>query len=217
MNDRALIRKIEIMVEYILQLLIDYKYWIVIGGALIEGEIVLLIAGMAAYHGHLSLYMVMLISFLGAIFHDHTLFFVGKYFGKRLFTRFPKIRKKSDRVFRLFHKYQNIFILGFRFVYGIRTITPIIIGTSDISPKVYSILTLIAGVIWAIIISYLGYAFAAVIEEVIEYFQRYQKYLAMGIGVFIVLLWGGYQVKKFYQRGKEEKPSDALDEKKCDL
>lgn len=184
------------MVDYLLNLLIEYKYWIVIGGALIEGEIVLLIAGMAAFHGYLSINWVIIISFLGAIFHDHMLFFVGKGMGAKLFKKFPKVRRKSDKVFRLFHKYQNVFILGFRFVYGIRTITPIIIGSTQISAKRYSLLTIIAGVVWAVVVSLLGYGFAAIISEVIESFQRYQKYLAMGLGVGVVIWWGIYQVRK---------------------
>lgn len=177
------------MIDYLLQLLIEYKYWIVVAGALLEGEVVLLIAGMAAYHGHLNLYMVMLISFLGAVFHDHALFFVGRHGGARLFKRFPKIREKSQRVFDLFEKYQNYFILGFRFVYGIRTITPIIIGTSTITLKRYSLLTILAGVIWAVVISYLGYGFAAIIGDIIDAVQRGQKYIAAGLVIFIGGIW----------------------------
>lgn len=195
--------------DYILQLLIDYKYWIVVGGALVEGEVLLLIAGMAAYNGYLSLYMVMLISFLGAVFHDHLLFFIGRFAGAKLFRRFPTIRSKSDRVFRLLHKYQNLFILGFRFVYGIRTITPIIVGTSPISLAKYSSLTVLAGIVWAVSISYLGYAFAAMISEVITYFHRYQGYLT----VFVVIcVLGGiliHRIKKYLKQKRLDQEEDT--------
>jgi membrane protein DedA with SNARE-associated domain len=184
------------MVDYLTQLLIEYKYWIVIAGALLEGEVVLLIAGGAAYHGYVDLPLVMLISFVGAMIHDHLLFFIGRGLGARFFLKFPTFREKFRKVFDLFHKYHNYFILGFRFVYGLRTITPVIIGTSHIHLRKYSTLTLIAGIIWAISISYIGYMGAIALQAVIESFERCQKYFALAFVIFCLGGWIIYKVRK---------------------
>lgn len=186
--------------ETLTALLVEYKYWVVIAGALLEGEVVLLLAGAAAYYGQMSLSLVMLISFLGAMFHDHLLFFLGRYLGRPLLARYPKLREKSKRVLELFHKYQNKLILSFRFIYGLRTVTPIIIGTSDITLKRYSSLTMIAALIWAITISYLGYAFAAAIQVVMDYFQQGQKVLAVILVCLIIIGFGVYKLKYAFNK-----------------
>ncbi len=186
--------------ETLSALLIEYKYWIVVAGALLEGEVALLLAGAAAYHGYMSLSLVMLISFLGAMFHDHLLFFIGRYMGKPFLARYPRLRKKSQRVLNMFHKHQNKLILSFRFIYGLRTVTPIIIGTSDIFLKRYSVLTMIAAIIWAIIIAYLGYVFAAALEVVIVYFQQGQKILAAILVCFFIVAFIIYKLNKLYKK-----------------
>jgi len=184
------------MVDYFLNLLIEYKYWIVIGGALIEGETILLIAGMAAFYGYLDLVWVVVIAFLGAAFHDNALFFLGRHTGPKLFSRFSKLQAKTHRVSELLHRYKNLFIFGFRFVYGIRTITPVLIGTTRISAKRYVCLTLLSGLVWATIVVVLGYWFASIIEDVIELFVQYQKIIAFGIGALIVSVWGWRRMRR---------------------
>lgn len=187
------------MIETITNLLIAYKYWVVIGGALIEGEVILLLAAGAAYHGYLDIYLVMLISFLGAVLHDNVLFFVGRHGGERLFKKYPVLREKSKRVFSLFHQYQTQFVLGFRFVYGIRTITPIIIGTTEMPFVRYTSLTTLAAFIWSVTVSALGYGSAIIIESIIEKFEVAQKYIA---AVIILIAFFGWLFHKFSQRKK---------------
>ncbi|MBT4880576.1 MAG: DedA family protein [Alphaproteobacteria bacterium] len=178
------------------QFIYDYGYWMIIVGALIEGEALLLLAGAFAYHGFFSLPLVMLISYVGAIIHDQLLFFLGRYGGTWLLKRCPKWAKKTERVFKLMKKYDNIFILGFRFIYGIRTITPIAIGMSEIKQRRYALLTLLAGAIWAIVISFLGYFFAEAIESITQNFDKVQKYIAAGVGVVVLAAASYYYFKK---------------------
>ena len=184
------------MIDYILNLLIAYKYWLVIGGALIEGEVILLVAGMAAYHGHLSLFWVTSIAFAGAVFHDNLLFLVGKRAGAKLLDKYPRLKAKSERVFRLFHRYKNLFIFSFRFVYGIRTVTPLLIGTSQIDTRRYIMLTLMACLVWSTVVCTAGYWFASVIEDVIDVFVRYEKYIALGALFLMGGIWGWRRFKK---------------------
>ncbi len=180
------------MFECASNLLITYKYWIVIAGALLEGEAVLLMAGASAYHGHINIYMVMLIAFIGAVIHDHVLFFVGRHMGRKIFVKYPKVNEKYQKVSKLLHKHDNLFIFGFRFVYGIRTLTPMILGTTAITLKKYSLLTVISAFLWATSVAYIGYSCALIIEEASCKCALYQKYFTIGLIVVIGLGWLGY-------------------------
>ena len=188
--------------DFWIHLLETYKYWIVVAGALLEGEMVLILAGAAAYHGHMTLYMVMLISFLGAVFHDHMLFFIGRKYGNKILNRQSKWQDRINKVVRLIHKYDRYFIMSFRFIYGIRTITPIVIGASPIKLSKYFSLVVISGAVWAILVSYIGYAFALALDTVIENFAKYQKYLAVALAL---LIGGIYAFLKWHRFRKEKK------------
>ncbi|MDC0349275.1 DedA family protein [Alphaproteobacteria bacterium] len=187
--------------DFWLGLLHKYKYWIVILGALVEGEMVLLLAGGAAYHGYMNVHMVMLISFLGALIHDHLLFFIGRSFGKKILNRSPSWHARILKVSHLIHKYDNLFIMSFRFVYGLRTITPLIVGNSRIPWKRYTVLVSISAAIWAIVVAYLGFTFAMALEIILADFDRYKTYLGIGVGLLIagvigILTYRNYRTEK---------------------
>lgn len=174
----------------------EYGYWILIIGALIEGESILLLAGGAAYLGYFSLPMVMLVSFIGALIHDQLLYIVGRIGGNSLINKSEFWKKKADRAFTLLKKYDYWLIMGFRFVYGIRTITPIVIGASNLDLKRYTLLTFISAAIWAVVISAVGYLFATILEGLIEAFHEYQIYLAIGLGLLILIGFGLYKYRQ---------------------
>lgn len=188
------------------EMLQTYKYAIVVAGALLEGELVLILAGAAAYHQYMSLPLVMLISFLGALLHDNLLFFIGRRFGTKLLNRESKWHNRINRVVSLIQKYDRYFIMSFRFIYGIRTLTPIVVGAGPIAFKRYFSLVAISAAVWAIIVSYAGYSFAMAIESIIHNFEKAQKYLAAGL----VILIGGLYI--FFKWRKKKKQKDTVEE-----
>lgn len=165
----------------------EYGYWILIIGALIEGESILLLAGAAAYMGYFSLPLVISVSFVGAIIHDQLLYGLGKIGGITFLRRSTLFKEKADRAFRLLKKHEYWLIMGFRFVYGLRTITPVVLGASDISFKRYSFLTITSAALWAVIISGVGYGLANVIDAMIDSFEVYKYYIMGGPPLFIGL------------------------------
>jgi membrane protein DedA with SNARE-associated domain len=190
--------------DFWISLLETYKYWIVIAGALLEGEMVLILAGAAAYHGHMTLHMVMLISFLGATFHDHLLFFIGRKYGSKILYRQNKWQERINKVVELIHKYDRYFIMSFRFIYGIRTITPIVIGASPISLRKYFSLVVVSAAAWSIIVSYIGYTFALALDVVLEKFAQYQKYLAVALVLVIGSIYSFLRWRRVRKEKKEE-------------
>lgn len=179
-------------------------YCILLLGSFVEGESVVLTAGFFAYKGYLSLLLIILISFMGSLCADQLLFFVGRWYGPNLLVKKPKLKEKAAHIFKLLHKYNIIFILGFRFIYGIRTVSPLVIGASDIPTKRFVILNFIAAAIWAVISCcggyLLGYFFADDIDYVITQAIKYQKItIATVITIIIALI----MVKRYYKRNHE--------------
>src|SRR6266568_3898222 len=136
-----------------------YGYPALFAGVAMEGETVVLIAGYLAHSGYLRLPLVMLVAFIGAFAADQFFFQVGKRKGTRLLERRPHWQPRIDRIRKFLVRYQVIAILGYRFLYGMRTITPIVIGTSDFPTRRFFFLNMISTALWASVVAAAGYFF----------------------------------------------------------
>lgn len=183
-------------------------YIVLLLGSFVEGESVVLTAGFFSFKGYLSLPLIILISFSGSLFADQLLFFLGRIYGPGILERKPALRDKAHKAFALLHRYHIWFILGFRFIYGIRTVSPFVIGASGISVKRFAILNVIAAAIWAVLSCcagyLLGYFFADEIDYAISQAIKFQKYTVTGILVLLTSI----AVYLYYRRKKKKKDID---------
>ena len=74
-------------------------------------------------------------------------------------------------------------ILGFRFLYGLRTVTPIVLGASRIAPVRFLILNVLGASTWTIVIGIMGYLFGHTLEIIIGDVKRYELWLFIGLAV----------------------------------
>jgi Na+/H+-dicarboxylate symporter/membrane protein DedA with SNARE-associated domain len=156
------------------QLIIDYGYWALLIGTFLEGETILLVAGFLAHQGLLDLHWVILAAFSGSFASDQTAFYIGRNGGMRLLARRPSWRDKTQRVFDLLYRHQLPIILGFRFVYGIRNVTPFAIGASGFPAHRFLVLNLFGALIWAISFAFIGYQTGAAIKPLFEFAKNYE-------------------------------------------
>jgi len=173
-----------------------YGYAAIAVGTFFEGETILVLGGFAAHRGYLELPWVVMSAFLGTLFGDQLYFYIGRIKGKGVLERRPGWKAKSERVFRLLHRHQNLMTLGFRFVYGLRTVTPFIIGASNISAKRFLVLNVIGAGVWAIAVGVLGYLFGQTLEIILDDIKRYE-YAVFGLIAGVALcLWGVRWVRR---------------------
>jgi len=155
------------------ELLSRYGYWLILGWTLLEGETIVIIAGVAAAAGHMELWLIILVAWVGSYISDQIYFTVGKKFGPYLLQRYPWAQGPVDRVGRLLRKYDLWFILSFRFIYGVRNVTPPALALAGISHKRFAILNFIAAGLWAVSFAVAGYAFGQVFKEFVEDAHKY--------------------------------------------
>jgi len=74
--------------------------------------------------------------------------------------KYPKIFKKSEKAMEFLRQYDTAFIFGSRFIYGIRNISPVIIGMAEIPPAKFIVLNILAAIVWSVSIVGIGYLFA---------------------------------------------------------
>ncbi|MDD2582153.1 MAG: DedA family protein [Desulfuromonadaceae bacterium] len=176
---------------------VTYGYPALLAGALLEGETVVIIAGIMAHSGYLQLPWVMGVAFCGAFFADQFFFQVGKRRGKRFFEKRPQWESRIDKVRRFLVGYQTVAVLSYRFIYGMRTITPIVIGASGFSTRRFVFLNLCSTILWAVVVSSAGYFFGNVVAAVLHDFQKYELAVMLAVAVVGGGIWFyRYRLKK---------------------
>ena len=170
-------------------LISSYGYAAVAVGTFVEGETILVLGGFAAHRGYLELPWVMVAAFVGTLCGDQLYFYLGRTHGSALLDRRPLWRAKAQRAFHLLETHQTLFILGFRFLYGIRTVAPFAIGLSGVSPLRYLLLNAIGAASWAVVIGGLGYLFGQALEQVLDEVKRYEMWVLAGGAVLGGLVW----------------------------
>jgi membrane protein DedA with SNARE-associated domain len=171
------------------ELITTYGYAAVGFGSFLEGETVLVLGGFAAHRGYLDLPWVIVSAFLGSLFGDQLYYFIGRLKGKSLLEKRPQWKAKSEKVFSLLHKHQILLILGFRFLYGLRTVTPFVIGASKITPTRFIILNILGAAIWAVIVGTMGYLFGYTLEIFIDNVKKYELLVFAGLAGIGIIIW----------------------------
>jgi membrane protein DedA with SNARE-associated domain len=175
-----------------------YGYAAIFIGTFLEGETVLVLAGLAAHQGYLVLTWVILAAFLGSLCGDQLFFYLGRKHSQAVLSRRPTWKKKAESVNRILNKYQTPMILSFRFLYGLRTVTPFVIGMSRVSVKKFIVLNAVGALIWAAAIGSGGYLFGLALQVYIGKVEHYEVLVFAIIALLGLLIW----IVHFYHRRK---------------
>lgn len=165
----------------------DWGYIAVFLGAIVEGETVILTSSALAALGYMNIYKIMLITFCTTVVVDQILFQVGRKYGPAFFEKYPKLRPRVNKAFHLLHRFDSWFILSFRFIYGIRVISPIVIGAAHVDPKRFAPLNILSALIWTLVSCYSGYMMGDVLEKVLKNIETAKHYLTLGVGAAAII------------------------------
>jgi membrane protein DedA with SNARE-associated domain len=171
------------------QLVVDYGYWALLIGTFLEGETILVIAGFLAQSGYLQLPWVIVTAFCGTFAGDQTFFYLGRFKGIAFLEKRPLWHSKTDQVFALLHRHQIPVILGFRFLYGVRNVTPFVIGASRIHPGKFFLLNGFGAAIWALAVGFIGFEFGDVAKLVLGQIKGFETLLLSGLAALGLLLF----------------------------
>ncbi len=190
------------------QFIDSYGYWAVLVGTLLEGETILILGGFAAYQGYLELPWVILYGSLGAFCGDQIFFLLGRRYSGRILARFPSWRTRVDRAHVKLERFHTSLIMIYRFMYGFRSVTPFVIGTSHIPAKKFVLLNILAVLLWAFLVGTGGYVFGNALEALIG------KYKAKFLGALAATIISAWAIW-FFVRKKPRNWSHGATECDC--
>ena len=156
-------------------------------GVLIEGEMVLVLSGFAVHQGYLSLPWVIFAGFCGAFMADQCFFYLGRHRSRVYIERHPSWHARIETIEKKIDRFRTLFVLGFRFVFGFRTVSPFVLGMGDIRAARFILLDAGSILAWAGVWISLGYLFGNAMQVVIKDIEHYELEL-MGVIVFVGLV-----------------------------
>lgn len=130
-------------------------------GVVFPGEVALILGGVAASVGHVSLIWVLVCGVLGAIIGDSVGYVVGERWGNRILhstlgRRIPLDRLEAGRRFIKSRGGRAVFV-G-RFTAALRALVPGLAGMSGVPYRVFLPWNMAGGLVWATASVALGYA-----------------------------------------------------------
>jgi len=180
--------------------IIHFGYIIILLATFFAGEAILVLAGFLAHNGYLSFRLVVLVAFSGSLVSDQLYYFLGRSKGLAYLDKYPSLKKKSERIRALMHRHQNLVIILFRFVYGIRSITPFIVGVSNVPPLKFLLLNAFGALTWAFTLTSLGYVFGHAAGLMLDDIKKYELII---MGFILLLALAAWMFH--YIRGKHKK------------
>lgn len=124
-----------------------------------EGETFVIFGGWAASLGVLRIEFLIAAVWLGSFCGDQMWFWLGRRWGVKALDRFPAAGRRAATVHGWLERYGVGFILTFRFLYGVRNIASVAMGTSHMPWRRFLFWNFIAAGIWAFAFAGAGYMF----------------------------------------------------------
>lgn len=180
---------VAVNVDAIIQLIQEYGYLIILAWTFIEGETIVIVAGFAAHLGLLELQWVIASAIAGSFSGDQLYYYIGRHWGPKIIAKRLSWQVSADKVYRHLHRHKNFLILTFRFYYGLRNVTPFVIGSAHVSRMRFFILNLIGAIIWAISFASVGYFSGEAIELFIDDFKQYEMYALGALVLLALVIW----------------------------
>ena len=134
----------------------------------LPGDSMLFIAGSLAAiaaPGDMNVHIVVITLIIAAFTGNMVNYFVGRYFGKRLFVN-PEARffkpQTLEKTHTFYEKWVGVAVIMARFVPFLRTFIPFVAGMGEMSRRKFTLYSAVGSVVWVGSLVYLGYVFGNV-------------------------------------------------------
>ena len=129
-------------------------------GFFLPGDSLLFTAGFLASQGYLNIFVLVFISFVGAVLGDNFGYFFGKKVGPAIFRKersllFHKEYLEKSRVF--FEEYGPKTIVLARFLPVVRTFAPILAGVGAMNYRIFLFYNFLGALLWGVGVTLFGY------------------------------------------------------------
>lgn len=185
-----------------LSLFSTHYFWLALGASSLNSAVLAVAAGFAAKTDGGLLVVLLLLLTIASQALSCLYFLSGRgveLLVHRLLDR-HHLHPQSHRFQKVtgyIEKYQKRYIFMYRFIPGLRFISPYIMGMGEERFWPFFFIDWLAALLWASAFGVVGYLFGAAAMRVIDDFAGYDTYVFAGIGALVLLYIG---LKHLYRR-----------------
>lgn len=169
-------------------LIAQYGLLAIFIGSGTEGEAAAVAGGIVAHRNLIPLWQVATAIYGGSLLAGQGLFLAARRYRDAAWIQRQIARPGCAAIFRALERWPVGFILIYRFVFGVRTLTPLVLGASRISTTQFTVLNTVAAAIWASVFTGLGYVFGKTVEHLFGHLPSRPHLIMIGAVVLAVLL-----------------------------
>jgi membrane protein DedA with SNARE-associated domain len=162
-------------------IVVQFGYPALIIGLLFEGETMLVLGAFMAHRGYLNLPLVIFIGCIVAFTSDQFFFWMGRLKGDQFLESRPSLKSHVEKAKSLLGWNTNLLFIGIRFMYGLRTALPFVIGMARFDPKKFAVLDLIGAFLWALTFGLAGQLVGQLMAGIFEDVKEHELVIALGI------------------------------------
>ena len=193
------------------QLVQDIGPWAIALGAGFEGETAAIAGGVMAHRALFPIWAAFLATAFGAFMADELFFQIGRRFRDRSFVVHARQKPAFARAVGFIERYPTAYILIFRFLYGLRTVSPIAIGLTSIPLRRFAALNALACLLWSAVFTAVGYLFGPAVDRMLIAMAPYKTELMIAFPIpgtcFLAwLLWRRHRRKRRERRERLNPP-----------
>ena len=177
----------------------DEAYGLIFAFAASHSLLLTLFAGYASSSGSLDLGTLVAVVWAGSFFGDTIRFGIGRYFGTKWLSSFPRLQSTCQIVVRLVDRYYVWLILFHRYPHGIRGVAGFAYGMSRLSWPTFLIFNFVAAGLWSGVILSAGHAFGQISEKLLN-----DAFSGIGMVMLIVFLALSWVLSKKLERVAEQ-------------
>ena len=175
----------------------------VFAGAGFEGETAAIAGGLLAHQGYFTLPAAMVAAALGSFVADQLFFLLGRRFRERRWVRKAQQRPAFARALGLLERYPRAFVFAFRFIYGIRTVSPVAIGTSNVPTRTFIAMNAVAAAVWGPLFVGLGFLFGHAIEAAFGHVHGVRHVVLLAIVAAVIAIGAVQTIRRWRMRETE--------------
>lgn len=197
---------LEQLVHYLIE---HYGYLTILIWTFIEGETIVILAGMAVASGigGLELSWVIASAVAGSFSGDQLYYYLGRHYGPKIIAKRLSWQEGAQRVYKHLYRHQYWLILTFRFYYGLRNVTPFAVGSAQIPRLRFFALNLIGAIVWAFCFAGGGYLLGETLKLFMADYHRYAIYV-LGTMMCVAFTFWVIAIVRLRRKARERASGD---------
>jgi membrane protein DedA with SNARE-associated domain len=188
--------------ETIIENIETYGYAALFIYSLAGGFVGLVAAGALSAFGHMNIFVAIVVVFFANVAGDQALFLIGRFNKSGMKPYLKKRRRMLALSHLLFKRHGSRVLIVQKFVYGLKTLVPIVVGFTKYDAKKFTFFNVVGAFIFVLVVGFGSYFASEFFRDIAHYASDFPFILPIAL---VTIIGGSYLLIAFFSRKKAKK------------